>query len=30
MINFSGNKDAILKHNEVLQVIDKYKAESRG
>lgn len=27
---FSGNKDAMLKRNEVLQIIDKYKAESEG
>ena len=25
---FSGNKDAMYKCNEVLQIIDKYKAES--
>lgn len=27
---FSGNKDAMYKCNEVLQIIDKYKGESEG
>jgi len=27
---FSGNRDAVFKRNEVLAIIDKYRAESEG